>query len=404
MGGRQPKNATWFELSVAASLNTNPYSIGEKSLNLTDYYIDVNPPPYASDLTHAGYPVSIDIIAQKGDSRYNISCKFSQTDDKALTIRSQAFQDVFLEFVPVLKVERLLKYRMGFVLATNMRLSRSVEELFKHSSLDEMRKLSERVKRRGNSKYKSRFNDILFDEKTLLQLVQRIAILRFSIRELESLHETNEDFRQDFESISKFLVRTPRVGFNIIEIRPCDVIFNCHSQTHEKCTEVVIDDLFCHFGDLKTISEHLREQATCLDKAIVVLVLGVLSPFLNEKNLVLSENISKFKACSVLTKAFNKHRLLGFPEHVGFFIVLGTWDLVIFDSKCLSSELKKTHDAYFRYHPDKIGDLHKLGLGPEALKEITKWALLLGFGLKIDDLEIAIEEKINPLGGSISTL
>ena len=396
MGGRQPKNATWFELSVAASLKINPYSIGEKSLNLTDYDIDANPPPYSSDLTHVGYPASIDIIAQKGDSKYNISCKFSQKEDEALAIRSQAFQDVLLEFVPVLRVEPLLKYRMGFALATNMRLSRSVEELFKHPSLNKMRKLSEHVKKRGKSKYKSRFNDIPFDEETLLQMVQRTAILRFRIRELESLHETNKDFQQAFESISKSLVRTPKVGFNLIEVRPCDIIFNCHSQTHEKCTEVVIDDLFCHFGDLKPISERLREQVTHLDKTKVALISGLMLPFLDEKNLVLSENISTFKACSVLTKALNQHKLLGFPEHLGFFIVPGTWDLVIFNSRSLASELRNTQDAYFRYHPDKVGDIHKLGLGPEASKEITKWAFLLGFKLKIDEWDIAISEEADP--------
>lgn len=393
MGGRQPKNATWFELSVAASLKANLYSIGEKSLNLTDYYIDVNPPAYASDLTHVGYPVSIDIIAEKGDSRYNISCKFSEKEDEVLSIQSQAFQDVFLEFVPVLKVEPLLRYHMGFALATNMRLSRSVGDFFKHPSLNESRKLSDRVKKHGKGKYKSRFNDSLFDEETLLQLVQRTAILRFSIGELESLHEKNEAFQQAFESISKSLVRTPKVGFNLIGVRPCDIIFNCHSQTHKRCTEVVIDDLFCHFGDLKTISKRLREQVTHLDRTIIALVPSLMLPLLNEKNLVLSDNISKFKAYSLLTKAFNNHRLLGFPEYVGFFVVPGTWDLVIFDSKSLASELKNTQDAYFRYHPDKVRDLHKLGLGPEALKEITKWAFLLGFKLKIDESDIAISER-----------
>ena len=395
MGGRQPKNATWFELSVAASLETNPYSVSETSMNLTDYYVDVNPPPYASDLTNAGYPASVDIIAQKGDSRYNISCKFSQTEEAVLSIRSPAFQDVFLEFVPVLKVERVLGYRMGFALATNMRLTQSVEELFKCSSLKLMSELAERVKKRGESKYKSRFNDNLFDEETLLSIVQRMVVLRFGVRDLESLHEANRDFKQAFESFSKSLVRTPKVGSKLIEIRQCDVIFNCHSQIHEKCTEVVIDDLFCHFGDLKAISRRLREQAIGLDEAAIVMASGVLSQYLSEENFVLLGEISKLKAYNILTKAFNEHRLLGFPEHLGFFIVPGTEDLLIFDYKRLSSELRKTQDQNFRYRPDKVSHLQKLGLGPKALEEVTKWALRLGFGLKIDASEIAIEEKMN---------
>jgi len=277
-----------------------------------------------------------------------------------------------------------------------MRLSKNVEELFQLPTINKIQTLSEGVKRLGKTKYGSKFNETLFDASTLLQIVKRIIVLKVSIQELESLHETSQDFQNAFHSFSKSAVRTPKVGFNLIEARPCDIVFNCRSHTHNKCTEVVVDNIFCHFGDLKLVSKQIREQVARFDDLVAVLLPSALS-LSYEKNLVLSDSISPLRACEVLTKAFNEHGLLKLPENIGLFIVPGTWDIVIFDSKRLASELKNTQDPSFRYCPDRVDALYKLGLGPEALKKISKWALLLGFGLKIDDVEITVSEERSSL-------
>jgi len=395
MGGQQPKNSTWFELNVAAYLKTKLYEMNEKSINLTEFYFDVNPPGYTKKLTGAGYPSDVDIIAEKGRKKYNISCKFSQKEDETLKLTSKAFQEVFLEFIPILKAESTLEYHMEFVLATNMRLSQGTRELLVNPSFKKIASFSEKVKRHGTKKYKSRFNADLFEDDIFLQLIKRLAVYKFNNREFEKFGKTKSKFKDAFYLFSKELVRTPQKAFGLINATSFDIIFNCKSETHENCTEVAINNILCHFGDLSSISQELKQIELSFNRKALV-ISGRMAQFLNSKDLLPSRNISKLEASKILAKAFNLYNLLELPEHFGLFIVPGTWDLVIFNSRSIAADLKKTEDSSFRFHPENLNDLSALNVGPQSLIEITKWAFLLGLNLKIDDSDICINSEIFP--------
>jgi hypothetical protein len=90
LGARPVKNSVWFEISVAARMNTQNIVVGVAKIDLRDAYFDPNHRKYPAGITGTGYPSEIDIIATRSGEQYNISCKFSEQEN-AMRLDSPLF-------------------------------------------------------------------------------------------------------------------------------------------------------------------------------------------------------------------------------------------------------------------------------------------------------------------------
>jgi hypothetical protein len=391
-GGRSPKNGTWFELAVASLLQTQSWSFGERQLDLRSFRFDVNPPTFSGALTQAGYGTSTDIIAQEGDVRYNISCKFSQKEDSLLRLRSKTFLSVFLEFLPLLLASRDLGQRMEFVLATNMRFAEDISQLFRYGQSKLVQTLVIATRNLGSTQFGVEFNRELFSSSTMDNLVRKIVPLKVTIGELEHLYSQNEAYRRAFENFSKSLVRTPKVGLNLFNLTKPDVWVNClstESTNHGTCTEVTIDNTLCHIGNIENIRRVLISQAKALSKSSdSILIVEAEQVFERNVPAFQSQNHSELKTCSILTRGFNDRKIVALPEHIAVLVMAGTRNVLVLNGDMLAPRIKKTCDEMFRFHPNLIPEIQSLDLGEETLREITKMSLSVGIGLVVPDRDI----------------
>jgi hypothetical protein len=391
-GGRSPKNGLWFELAIASLLQTQSRSFGERQLDLKSFRFDVNPPTFSEALTQSGYGTSTDIIAQEGDVRYNVSCKFSQRENSMIRLKSKTFLSVFLEFLPLLLAGRDLGQRMEFVLATNMRFSEDISQLLGNGQSKLVQSLVIATRNLGSTRFGPEFNRELFSSLTMDSLVKKIIPLQVTIGELERLYLQDEAYRRAFENFSKSLVRTPKVGLNLFNLTKPEVWVNCHSKepsNHGTCTEVIIDSTLCHIGNLENIRRALISRAKALaESSGSILIIQAEQVF--EPNIPAFESQihSELKTCSILTRGFNGNKIIALPEHIAVLVMAGTGNILVLDGSKLAPRIKKTSDEMFRFHPNLIPEIQALDLGEETLRQITKMSLSAGLGLVVPDGDI----------------
>ena len=382
-GGRPPKNGLWFELAIASLLKTVPQKFGERTLDLRSFEFDINPPTPVTPSRHFGK--SPDIIAASGDLRYYVSCKFSSSEDSIIQLGSQVLRDVFEEYGTAFKFSNASGFRAEFILATNMRFAKGVQQLLIHPDLKSVRTVFSGSKRLGQH----HLNNV-----AMVDLARRIIPLQVTVRELESYVESNQVFATEFDNFSKRLVRIPRVGLNLASsIRP-SFVFNCSlngSTRHRECTDVMIDDSVCHIGKLGHIRRTLASIATDLKRSprpFVTLVPKVV--FGKNTNLFEGSSVPETRLCSLMSSVLNNRILIALPIRIGVYMVPGSRHLVLLDGTKLAPKLKETLDNESCYHPGMIPEFRRLRLGTIAMRDITKLALSVGIGLSVSDSAIRV--------------
>lgn len=394
-GGRPPKNALWFELSVASYLKTEDVNFDAQTLDLKSCAFDVNPPPYPNRMTKVGYDKEMDITAEGMKERYNISCKFSVNEDNVIGINSRSLHEAFLEFVPALNAADSFQKRMGFLLATNMRISKTFTDLQARANPSSVSRLRSLIVGLGKKDYGSEFNESQFTKSIIAQLTRQIIAVPLRISELERLHKKSEAFRAAFGEFCKSSIRTPVVGLGLLSWLPPDMTFFCRSKNHTFCTEAIIDGVFCHIGNLRAIIASLRKESDRLVKSrelARIIEATSMSPSWRNDGLQ-GNHVSHLKMCSTLTRILNDSGEVRLPNQVSAYVVPGSLDIILLDSVPLAAQLKASADSEFRFHPARVKPLGSLRLGDEALKEVTKLSLRNGMRMSVTDSDIVIDRK-----------
>jgi hemolysin activation/secretion protein len=78
---------------------------------------------------------------------------------------------------------------------------------------------------------------------------------------------------------------------------------------------------------------------------------------------------------------------------MALYIVPGTLEVILIDSKRLASLIRATQDEMFRFHPKKIAELRTLELGEESLREVAKLSLNTGIQLSVTDEDIVVDSE-----------
>ncbi len=396
-GGRPPKNAIWFELAIASLLQTESRAFGERHLDLRSFYFDVNPRAYPRNLTRTG-SADIDIVAQEGDVRYNISCKFSQKDDSVMELRSTTFLSVFLQFLPAFGVGRYLGQRMEFVLATNMRLGQSVSDLLAKRPPGLVRDVAASIRRLTSNKPEATFHRQLFSYSAVDNLARTIVPLQVTIGELERRYDQSDAYRTAFARFSKNLVRTPEKGLNLLGLAQPDMALNCmanESRNHKMCIDVVIDNALCHIGNIRKIRDLLKSRGTELltsSESIAVIEDGRIVKI--RETALEGTRFSEPRICFLLSKILNDKRIVDLPQKIAVVVMVGARNILILDGSKLAPKLKATSDEMFRFHPNSLQEIRELRLGDETLREITKLCLSVGLQLSVSDADIITNSQL----------
>lgn len=390
-GAKNVKNAQWYELSIAAKLNSAPIDIGNGFLDITDFYFDPNHKSYPPEQTKAGYPAEIDITVIKANVQYNISCKFTERPSGILGPPSREFLEVLLEFMPLHSAEaaRRLDAQMNYILATNHMIGTELLQIG-NWEFSRYEHLSEKIKRFGKKKYGGGFNSNLFQADQLRLLLNRVYILNIGIDELEKLHEKSKEFQNAYAVLSRRLLNIPRQGQHLHEVISVDVTILCHSTDHSKCYDLAIEDRICHVGSLnvfqRKLERRLREHKDELIKKISAKDVG-----LTTNDIVSHRSMSPEGISNMLNIVLNKKELL--KSQYVFYVLPVTLGILAFGAFDLAQRIKETRDEYDRVHPARLKEINALELGEKALEQLTQLAYLNGFGYKLPSNDIIIDSK-----------
>src|SRR6266496_6330148 len=174
-----------------------------------------------------------------------------------------------------------------------------------------------------------------------------------------------------------------------------EIRFNCkigNSEDHPTCTNVVVDSVSCHFGNLEKVREALISAAKAtVESGVLASILPSIQVFREDPGVFEHSEYSEPRICFLLSQAFNLKKLLQLPEYTGVIVLPGTRDVIVIDASKLIPRLKDSYDSSFRFRPNSIKELRTLKLGEDTLREVTKLAFRTRL-LSVSDQEIVTEE------------
>jgi len=291
--------------------------------------------------------------------------------------------------MPLYHIEESQPFQFKYIFATNSRLKvdLSLARDWEFSRYDELYK---RVTHLGIKKFQERFNSDLFQPVHLRRLLNRLTILPFSLNELETLHKEDKDFQKAFDRLSRRLLNVPKQGFSLHEIIQTDVILFCDSKDHKKCYDLVVDDRICHIGSLGGVQRKLEKVLEKCSSQLINKISGI-EIGLIPRSIESHQTISSEGICRILTLVLNNEQLMKSKYQFSFYVLPVTFDIIAFQAFPLAEKIGETKDQLERVYPGKIDEIQRLGLGPLAIKEITRLVYLHGFGYKLPMTDIVVD-------------
>jgi len=394
---QEPKKGLRYEILVAAELKTQRQEFDGKSLDLTSFAFNVNPPPFVSNLTRIGFDVSVDLVATSDSlTHIYIECKSSSTPEYALKQGSEEFLKAMLEFVALQSFSETAEWQYQYVLVVNVDVGKDLMSLFKDMSAEQINRLMYRMKKFGARKYGSKFNAELISTDILRRTLGVTTILHLSDQYLKERHRSDSNFRQYCEHFSAQW-RTSRSnavpdrGTIISQGHPC-ICFLCKSKTHDNCTEIIIDGFICHIGNLSKILRRVLAAYEKMKSPVCCLIRSREIGY-SISDIAFDERISSKDVAGALSSALNNSSQLA-TSSISLIVVPGTYDIVVADTIRLAERVRSAYELFSgKYNLCKISELKGLGMLVKTL--IAREVLRHGYKIMTSSDDYLVEEDID---------
>jgi len=180
-----------------------------------------------------------------------------------------------------------------------------------------------------------------------------------------------------------------RTGF--LDVRVPELVLGCRSRNHDRCSEVVIDGVLCHLGNLSSLSNRIGKYLGSPDGCTILSLSTLVSKSLSAVG-GSSDWLAQPRIGRAFVKTLGRFALPSLPESLAVYKVPGTTELVVFSPDRVVSQVKQTSDDSSRYHPSRVKAIRELKLRSEDLLEIVKWSFLIDSQVAVADQDIVVDE------------
>lgn len=360
MPAKQAKEGMGFELYVAAALKTELHASDGKTLDLRDFNLNVNPKTYSAEGTGAGYPITVDITADRDDSdfEYIIECKSSTNPDEILDVNDEQFLKAMLEFLAIRFFYTKMSWKTYYILATNFPVARRLISLRKNLEAEAIRKLSLRLIKFGVKEHKS-FNKEVASTEAIVNVLRDTTFLQLFDQYLRIKMESDKIFSENFKLYSTKLKNFSAQLSGPEPVESTDfqtIYFMCDSINHDECKEMLVRPYVCHYGDIRNIIAKLtklEKNGKIVQKA-TTRYLG----YSVAKDIKFSIETSPELVAEIVSKLLSQNMDTNYCAYV----VPGTFDVLIINRDLAKRKIKACFlEAKSKYFLDQMQEFKGLG-------------------------------------------
>jgi hypothetical protein len=395
VSGDAPKQGIRFEVLVAAALKTERQEAKGASIDLTRFAFNVNPRPFPSSLTGIGFDVSIDLTAINNSQTYLVECKSSNVPGEVLRLQSQDFLKALLKFAALEVFSDVSKWELRYLLVTNRDVGKDIIDLFELKSEQQLNSLSRRLQDYGAKEYGLKFSRDVVSAELLRRALNVTNIIHLSDQYLREKSRSDDQFRQWCESFSAGL-RTPKAtllpdrGVIITRDNP-RITFLCNSETHENCTEKIVDGFICHIQNASGFLDKVQSAYSKIGSPICCLIRGNELGY-SPSDIKFDERASSKDVANAVSHALNS-LMESRRDGVSILLVPGTFDVAVADKTKLAELVRSSFNPSIgKYEIYRVSELKILGtlvmvmLSRQVLSQEYKLATSLDDYLADDDL------------------
>jgi hypothetical protein len=378
MPSNEPKEGIGFELLAGAALKSYVHSEHGATLDLTSFQFNVKPVTYPGKVTGAGYDVSVDISATRGDVQYLIECKSTRNPDEIMKCNSANFLDAMLEFVVLRRFREVSKWDVRFVLATNMPVGSQVRDLLETRPERLVRMLRSQLSKRKDFDGNPEFDKSLISVRNIRNTLTWLKIIDLPDRFL-SKAMTDPKFQDVHQEMSKQLkglqTLTLQGGSAVIQNYP-KVTFQCNSQQHQACEEMLVNQIICHWRNADAMVRRLLALYYKREAPMVTIIRSSEGLY-HVKDVHWSNDLTPTIVSKTLAECLNRSKLIREKGVITLFVP-GTFDVILADKDRLAEAIAGTFSKNtFKYNLGAIDELRDLGdaVATELAKEVLRSAL-----------------------------
>ena len=390
MPAAQPKEGIGFELHVAAALKTEPQKLDGRSLDLTEFYFNINPRTYPRGLTKAGYDVTVDITASKDNVEYLIECKSSKHRDQILDLNDSQFLKSMLEFLALEMLSEQTKWDFCYILATNYPVAKEIATLGQEGSTRQVERLRNALIGFGCKEHGETFNSGATSARRIVKVLRTLVCLELPDQYLRLKMSSDSEYRKNYETFSS---RLKHLDLTLSQDGPAQVrrfqtvSFLCKSSSHEKCRNIPTDGMICHVGNIDSFTSELEPFRKRNETGIRMIRASQLGFSVNDVDY--PRNVSTKEVSESITIALNS--LIG--DACLLYIVPGTFDVLLIDKEIMVEKIKRCFDLHtLKYELDTVKEMRGLGA---SLKISAARFILSSYHLSCDEDDFISNEDAN---------